>query len=107
MCRLSALLFTLMLHPLRVFAQDATPAAFPQIPDPSECQIATRDAKDLAAMEGGPPVGSNAARPQPTPLPVWSGGAPASADTVARNEATVNERAACAAASGATTPPSG
>lgn len=67
-------------------------------PDPADCKVAPRDAAELAAMEGTPPIGPNAVRPERTPPPVWPESEPAGAETVAEIEATVNELAACAAA---------
>ena len=67
-------------------------------PDPADCQIAPRDAAELAAMEGEPPIGPNAVRPERTPLPAWPESVPPDPDTVAGIEATVAELAACAAA---------
>ena len=67
-------------------------------PDPASCQIAPRDAAELAAMEGTIPVGPNAVWPERTPLPAWSESVPPDPETVAGIEATVSELAACAAA---------
>ena len=67
-------------------------------PDPTDCQIAPRDAAELAAMEGEPPIGPNAVRPERTPQSTWPESVPPDPETVAGIEATVNELAACSAA---------
>ena len=69
-------------------AQDATPAASPDVPDPAECRVEPRPVDDLALLTGTP----IAAEATPVPL---AGGEPADRETVAAVTATIREYYAC------------
>ena len=94
MRRLSALLIAMILLPLRASAQEASPAAFPIFPDPSECQATPRTAVEIDAFaprqRGTPSPETNARR-----LVLKGSTVPASAEEIAGITATAREYAAC------------
>ena len=90
MRRLSTLLFALMLLPLQASAQESTPAAFPLVPDPSECQVTPRTVAEIDAcapfQRGTPSPATDARR-----LVLKGATEPASAEEIAGITATARD----------------
>jgi hypothetical protein len=97
--RLALALFALtalLLGPNLARAQEATPAASPELfgfPDPAECTVAARTVTELEAILATPAAGTPEA--SPTPLTEMPAGVPADDATVVEVQTTLHEAVAC------------